>query len=443
MNIYKARAIYANNYIRKKEKKYAFPKLGIVSAIDREIGNVYMPLHELIYEKTSLKEDDFLEFSITDRVEDSELINHIVLYNKTSYTMIAHIYNRYSFVLKKEQIKEHFYYLSNINRINQRRIKNENIVFLKNDGVFLLANSPNEMMKLVDELEKICNSNYNEYLYVGGEFLQIKDELKGCRVTKKEHKEIMLQMLSYFSDICIKNNIKYSLSGGTLLGAVRNGGMIPWDDDIDVILTRTEFNKMLRVFNDDNKRFVIKCFDKDKNDKYTYARLVDNNTIISNSKNTFATGDGIFIDCLPIDGTPNNSLIRNIDYYYIRFLFRMRRSYLESRRERLKKNHKIKYHIKILVSKIWDISFWIDLLNKQIKKYNFEDSEIVGNLVSNYKKKEFVSRHCFDDYQMIKFEGKEYMICSGYEVYLNNLYKNYYKIPKKRKGHHLNTIEWK
>lgn len=67
------------------------------------------------------------------------------------------------------------------------------------------------------------------------------------KIKEEKQREIMLEILDYIHEVCIKNNIEYSLSGGTLLGAIRHKGFIPWDDDIDIMLTRENYERLVLI----------------------------------------------------------------------------------------------------------------------------------------------------------------------------------------------------
>ena len=100
------------------------------------------------------------------------------------------------------------------------------------------------------------------------------------QMTLDEVKKVQLDILKYVDMICKKNNIQYSLAYGTLLGAVRHGGFIPWDDDIDIVLMRSEYDKLLQylyVEQDDTYQVVSM---KDEGYWYTYAKVTDKRTFI-------------------------------------------------------------------------------------------------------------------------------------------------------------------
>ena len=102
------------------------------------------------------------------------------------------------------------------------------------------------------------------------------------KLSADERKQIFLEMMDYFDRVCGENGIHYSLTGGTLLGAVRHKGFIPWDDDVDIFLARPEYNKLLTVFPDD-ARFVWDSREKTAGYEWAYGRLYDTRTILTDA----------------------------------------------------------------------------------------------------------------------------------------------------------------
>ena len=88
-------------------------------------------------------------------------------------------------------------------------------------------------------------------------YLRIEGEIMNQKPTVKEIQEEILILLSELDRVCRKNNIKYSLHGGTLLGAVRENGFIPWDDDADITMMREEYNRLIECFNKESKDFML------------------------------------------------------------------------------------------------------------------------------------------------------------------------------------------
>ena len=127
--------------------------------------------------------------------------------------------------------------------------------------------------------------------------------------------QIQLQMLIEFDRICRKYNIKYIISGGTLLGAVRNGKFIPWDDDIDIRMERREYEKFCEICNDelDIQQYFFQNHKTDLEYPWYYAKIrYIHSKYTRTGQEHLKMQDGIFIDIMPADGLPNDVFIRKI-----------------------------------------------------------------------------------------------------------------------------------
>ena len=132
-----------------------------------------------------------------------------------------------------------------------------------------------------------------------GEDLQQKEVL-----TDAEIKESVFDILSYFDKVCRDNGLPYSLAFGTMLGAVRHKGFIPWDDDVDVCLLREDYEKLLEILkNNEDDRF--KVIDSKINDTYFYnvAKIVDTRTSLIEKKYKKIYGYGVYVDIFPLDNS--------------------------------------------------------------------------------------------------------------------------------------------
>ena len=96
-------------------------------------------------------------------------------------------------------------------------------------------------------------------------------------LTLQEIKEIELEILKHFHAFCQENNIRYFISHGTLLGTIRYKGFIPWDDDIDVLVPREDYDRLLAIFQD-NERYQLFHFEKDSRFLFPFAKLCDMTT---------------------------------------------------------------------------------------------------------------------------------------------------------------------
>ena len=124
-------------------------------------------------------------------------------------------------------------------------------------------------------------------------------------MTLDEIKKTQLGILLYIDKLCRENGIKYSLAYGTLIGAIRYKGFIPWDDDIDIVLKRSEYEKLLEVlYKYNNSQYKVFSM-KDEGYFYPYAKVGDLNTIIKEKNWPDYKDLGVNIDIFPIDYVPD------------------------------------------------------------------------------------------------------------------------------------------
>ena len=124
---------------------------------------------------------------------------------------------------------------------------------------------------------------------------------------------IELEMLIEVDRICQKHNIQYSLDGGTLLGAVRHKGFIPWDDDIDIGMKREDYTIFTQQFNHgDNKRYSFHCLENDKNYLYPMGKVLDNATVLYEPNKEYGYQIAVYIDVFVYDHIPSDPSIVNL-----------------------------------------------------------------------------------------------------------------------------------
>lgn len=272
----------------------------------------------------------------------------------------------------------------------------------------------------------------------------VKPRKSGCTLTDQERKYVMLFLLKYFDTFCRKNDIKYSLTGGTLLGAIRHGGFIPWDDDVDVFLTRPEYEKLIQLFKDDD-RYVLMCRKKNPEFNYAYARLLDTKTSIIASPNTTAVGQGVFLDIFIVDGLPDNAFLQAIHMKYLHILYKCRlASHYNIHSQDAGIFAPLKSSIMKIINLTTNIHFWNRLLEHSAKRYPFSKGKFVGNFNSRYGEKEKVHRKVFESYINVPFEDGIFMVCAGYQEYLRNVYGDYLSLPavEDRVGLHAGIVIW-
>lgn len=205
------------------------------------------------------------------------------------------------------------------------------------------------------------------------EVTRFKKENTEKQLSNSEIKEHLLEMLVEFAEFCDKNGLRYYLSGGTLLGAVRHKGFIPWDDDVDLMMPRKDYENLLYLWHDD--RYCLSSCEKNRDYNTPFARIWDTTTklrwTVINEKEI-----GVFMDIFPLDGFPTGDLQTKIHLMRIKML----RSLVNAEvRQKFLKNEKFRL-IKLLLRKLFRKSgnHYAQRLNVVAKKYKFESCQYVG-----------------------------------------------------------------
>lgn len=257
------------------------------------------------------------------------------------------------------------------------------------------------------------------------------------KMTDKQLKKELLNILIEFDKICKENNIKYSLIGGSLLGAIRHKGFIPWDDDIDVIMTKKNYDKLLE--NIKNYKGKYSFVNNEINNSYYYPFLkMINKDIYIKEKYKKIDDYGLYIDIFYYAKVPDNKLLLKIYWYkiqYYKFLISSY-AYIETQNTKYKTLKKIGK----LLCKIYGIDKIIKNYNRNMNKYNKTNSKnIMGNWPCYSLNKE-IQKSCYiNEYKLIEFEGNKIPIFKNYDCILKTTFNDYMKIPEKkdRKNHGL------
>ncbi len=257
-------------------------------------------------------------------------------------------------------------------------------------------------------------------------------------------KDIELEILKTFAEFCDSNNLNYVLAGGTLLGAIRHQGFIPWDDDIDVLMPRPDYIKFLELTKGHMDIYTVRSIETHpKLHTRPFARVVDDRYITE--LKTLPLYLPPWIDIFPMDGLPSDN--QECKKYFrkaYRYKWIIRRSWppYNWKRKKLKTFGKM-----ILFSPLRAIGhhFFLNKLQNFGMQMDYVSCEYVGCVVAGgHGIREKVLRSSFDERIKVKFEGYDFWAPQGYDFYLQNLYgKNYLALPglKARAIHVINC--WK
>lgn len=142
-----------------------------------------------------------------------------------------------------------------------------------------------------------------------------RKEVQKVLAPVKELQKVLLELLLVIDHVCTENNLRYYLFYGTLLGAVREGGFIPWDDDADIVMPRDDYEKLLHLSKETwPKGYFLQSPYSDKNGRFAFAKLrKDGTTCIDPHHRHIRMHQGIFLDIFPMDETGvRSSLLWNV-----------------------------------------------------------------------------------------------------------------------------------
>ena len=249
----------------------------------------------------------------------------------------------------------------------------------------------------------------------------------------------IFDILLWFHSFCEQNRLQYYLVAGTMLGAVRHGGFIPWDDDADVAMPRKDYERFIEITSKSSDKYCVESPNKNfGNYPYPFAKVYDSSTTLVEKarKNVFK---GVYLDVFPLDGLGVNELDAN--KYQKKVFFKV--NLYNSKICALSKKRKFYKNFAILLSRVCT-PFGVrydkntNRLNKIATKYSYDESVIITNFFGGWQFKETMLKTIFGKPTLYKFESAYFYGVEHYDEYLTLLYGNYLSLPPedKRKQQH-------
>ena len=261
-------------------------------------------------------------------------------------------------------------------------------------------------------------------------------------LSMQETQAVSLEILKRIADLCETNNLRYFLIYGTLIGAVRHHGFIPWDDDVDIMMPREDYDNLLTILTE-NKLDNLTLFTRKTCSEYPYmiARISDDRYILE-QENEKSVGMGVFIDIYPFDGLGmtkeealkfgrKGDIISSLCYQATRNHYAV-----ETTTSLIRKI--IKYPV-FVVSKLIGKDFFQDKLEKMAGVKSFDNSNYVGCIVwLSGGEKDIFKREWFDQTVLMPFDKYMFRVPERYDEVLKVTYNDYMTLPpvEDRQGHH-------
>ena len=255
-------------------------------------------------------------------------------------------------------------------------------------------------------------------------------------------KIIQMEILDAVDAFCLENKLTYYLSYGTLLGAVRHKGFIPWDDDIDIAMPYPDYIKFCDSFSTD--RYKVNHWKNNCKFFCNFAKVEDTRTILV-EKISSSYQIGINIDVAPIIGLPND--LNEAKRFYEKIVFY--RNCLGLKKTRFRKGRQLHKQGLLLLSRILLCGISFSTINKKIdsmcKKYSYSNSKYVICVGSFNPVKEIIEKSRLGDTIRLPFENKLYCVPAGYDAWLKQKFGDYMELPpiEKRISHHDFKMFWR
>ena len=272
-------------------------------------------------------------------------------------------------------------------------------------------------------------------------------------MTIREIQMVCLDILKDIHTFCIENDIKYSLSGGSLLGAIRHNGFIPWDDDADIQMPRPDYDRFIHSYKSNNG-FKLYSHEIEYGDKVLtrIARVCDNVRTYVDQGPEPAIGEkvGVWVDVIPVEGAPDRygdaqryiQMMRRGDVI-MGCLWAKHASFKECQKYPSKKK-RLKFLVKKIIGSFIKDTYIQNYIDRA-KKYDYVASKYMC-ATPHYRMREWQPKTCMTNFSLHEFEDTELYIMSGYADNLHSLFgNNYMRLPpeNERISHNSQRRYWK
>ena len=251
------------------------------------------------------------------------------------------------------------------------------------------------------------------------------------KILIEDVKRIQLNILKYVDDTLSALGISYWLDCGTLLGSVRHKGYIPWDDDIDLIILRKDYDRAISALNSNSERYKVLTMNNTKDFFYLFAKITDTHTHIKEKGLREIGALGIYIDLFPLDYLP----LKEKEYKrHVDGIFRLRSLIYYSLLDKSQfMSASFENKCKSILGKLIGRKRLMTRVDKMCRDYSAKGEGYIADIVGAGSKNRKIPSMVFDDTIMSEFEGRLYPIPVGYKQYLTFLYGDYMQLPPEEK----------
>ena len=262
-------------------------------------------------------------------------------------------------------------------------------------------------------------------------------------ISLEKLKQIELQLLTQVHEICTAQGFRYSLAGGTLLGAVRHGGFIPWDDDIDILMPRPDYEKLTAYCQSHETPFRFVSHKTNPQYCYLFGKICAKGTVLEEENGNRNSGaSGVYIDIFPIDGLGDTPCEAKTYLEKCRFNSELLVAYawenFRPSKTRAWYYEPVRF-VFFAMSRMIDPDKLIRRIEQHAASVPFDEAVYAGSYGGVYRSREILPVKVYSEYCDITFEGRTFKAMKDYDAYLSCLFGDYMLLPpeKDRVSHHL------
>ncbi len=245
--------------------------------------------------------------------------------------------------------------------------------------------------------------------------------------------DVMKFVLEYME----KEGVEYYMLGGTLLGAVRHKGFIPWDDDIDIGMPREVYERFLINIKKELPDYMaIRTYKNSRNHHYYFSRIVDKRYKVKRTGSEVDRLEEVWVDIFPLDGMPNQFIIRQFHKMHL-IAARVMYHVATFDKVNLKRPNRPIYELILIrliklfrLGKRGNMYFWLNQIDRLLKKYPYEKSSWCVNFMGQYMFKEMFPKTYYGKGRLYDFEDTRMMGPENADAVLSQQYGDYMKFPK-------------